>query len=302
MILFWHADCTDPTNRHLGNLRNLHAKSWLMNKQLSQKSSYHHRITDNEQLSTQTEMTNRQPNIFQQFDQVIAAESLRHGGVSPEPYASLNLGLYTDDKPDHVEENRRRFFKDLGLEEKEVAGTYQIHKDDVKVVEQPGRYEGFDALITNRPNVFLTITVADCIPILIYDADKEVIGAAHAGWRGSVAEIGNKTIQAMEQHFGTSPRSCFVYIGTSIDYDSFEVDNDVAMYFDQAFKRWDEEKKKFFVDLKKFNKYYLEKKGVPIHQIEVSPFSTVKNNKDYFSHRKENGNTGRALGLIGKRG
>jgi YfiH family protein len=232
---------------------------------------------------------------------VIAAESLRHGGVSPEPYSSLNLGLYTDDQPEHVEENRRRFFSDLGLEEKEVAGAHQVHQQEVKVVERPGQYEGFDALITNRPNVFLTITVADCIPILIYDAQKEVIGAAHAGWRGSMMEIGATTIQAMQQNYGTSPRSCFVYIGTSIDYDSFEVDNDVAMYFDQTFKRWDEEKQKFFVDLKKFNKYYLEKMGVPIHQIEVSKFSTVQHNDDYFSYRKENGKTGRGLGLIGMR-
>lgn len=246
-------------------------------------------------------MTNRQPHIFQQFDQVIAAESLRHGGVSPEPYSSLNLGLYTEDKPEHVEENRRRFFQGLGLAEKEVAGAHQIHQDEVVVVEQPGQYEGFDALITDKPNIFLTITVADCIPILIYDADKQVLGAAHSGWKGSVAEIGRKTIEAMQKNYGTRPRSCFVYIGTSIDYDSFEVDNDVAMYFDQTFKRWDEEKKKFFVDLKKFNKYYLEKMGVPIHQIEVSKFSTVKNNEDYFSYRKENGKTGRALGLIGMR-
>jgi YfiH family protein len=246
-------------------------------------------------------MTNRQPHIFQQFDQVIAAESLRHGGVSPAPFSSLNLGLYTEDKAEHVEENRRRFFQGLGLEEREVAGAHQVHKDEVQLVEQAGQYDGVDALITDQPNVFLTITVADCIPILIFDADKEVIGAAHAGWRGSVAEIGRKTIKAMEQHFGTRPQSCFMYIGTSIDYDSFEVDNDVAMHFDQTFKKWDEEKQKFFVDLKKFNQYYLEKMGVPIHQIEVSKFSTVKNNEDYFSYRKEKGNTGRALGLIGMR-
>ncbi len=246
-------------------------------------------------------MTHRQPNILESFPKLIAAESLRHGGVSPQPYSSLNLGLYTEDAHEHVEENRKRFFKDLGLEESEVAGAFQVHKDEIKIVQQPGQYKGFDALITDRPNVFLTITVADCAPILIYDAEKEVIGAAHAGWKGTVAEIGKKTLQAMQQHFGTRPASCFVYIGTCIDHDSFEVDNDVAMYFDQSFKRWDAEKGKFFVDLKKVNRYFLEKAGVPIHQIGVSPFSTVKNNEDYFSHRKENGKTGRALALIGRR-
>ncbi len=246
-------------------------------------------------------MTHRQPNIFESFSDLIAAESLRHGGVSPEPYQSLNLGLYTDDTPENVEENRRRFFKDLGLEAAEVAGAFQIHKDEVKVISEPGQHEGFDALITDRPNVFLTITVADCVPILIYDAEKKAVGAAHAGWKGTVAEIGKKTLLAMQQQFGTRPASCFVFIGTCIDYDSFEVDNDVAMYFDQPFKRWDDDKGKFFVDLKKVNRYFMEKSGVPIHQISVSPFSTVKNNQDYFSHRKERGKTGRGLGLIGLR-
>ena len=65
--------------------------------------------------------------------------------------------------------------------------------------------------------------------VLIYDADKEVVGAVHAGWKGSVAEIGLKRIEAMQKTYGTNPRSCFIYIGTSIDYDSFEVDKDVAM-------------------------------------------------------------------------
>ncbi len=246
-------------------------------------------------------MTHRKPSLFNQFEHLIAAESLRHGGVSPEPFSSLNLGLHTKDEFENVEENRRRFFGDLGLQEGEVAGAYQVHKDEVQVVEKAGQYEGFDALVTDQPNVFLTITVADCVPILIYDADKEVIGAAHAGWKGSAAEIGKKTIESMQNHYGTHPRSCFVYLGTSIDYDSFEVDNDVAVFFDMAFKRWEEDKKKFFVDLKRANRYYLEKMGVPIHQIEMSSYSTVKNNEDYFSHRKEKGQTGRSLGLIGLR-
>jgi len=245
--------------------------------------------------------THRIPGIFKAFPEVIAAESLRHGGVSPAPYRSLNLSWHTNDTDENVEENRRRFFQNLNISPQEVAGSFQVHKDAVLKVGQAGQYKGYDALITDRPNIFLTITVADCVPILIFDAEQNAVGAAHAGWKGSVAEIGRKTLQAMQRHYGARPESCFVFIGASIDYDSFEVDNDVAQHFSSAFKKWDENRGKFFVDLKKFNRVLMEKAGVPPQQIEVSPFSTVKNNDDYFSHRKEKGKTGRALGLIGIR-
>lgn len=241
----------------------------------------------------------RKARLSTKFPNLMVAESLRHGGVSPAPYASLNLSWYSPDDNKHIEKNRALFFEDLGFLEKEAAGSFQIHETQVQLVEQAGQSKGFDALITNKKGILLNISIADCTPIAIYDPVRQAIGGAHAGWKGTIGKIVENTLDAMKEAFGTQAADCFAYIGTCIDYDSFEVDNDVAQYFEGPFKRWDEGKQKFFVDLKKANQQQLINKGIPSTQIEISPYSTVKNNTDYFSHRKEKGKTGRSLTVIG---
>ncbi|RRB00701.1 peptidoglycan editing factor PgeF [Larkinella rosea] len=239
------------------------------------------------------------PPVFKLFQQLIAAESMRHGGISSFPFASLNVGLNTADSPKNVEENRRRFFAGLGVNDSQVASSLQVHGDRILTVTEPGRFEGYDALITNLPNLFLTVTVADCTPILIYDAGQRAVAAIHAGWRGTTARIVEKTVEAMQLQFKTRSADCFAYVGTCIDQCSFEVGNDVADQFDEAYKQFDAERQKFLIDLKAANVAQLVKTGVPFSQIGVSPYSTVLNNTDFFSYRSENGNTGRMLAIIG---
>jgi polyphenol oxidase len=243
------------------------------------------------------------PKIFQQFPELIAVESTRKGGVSKAPYSSLNLGLFTKDKPENVKENRKRFFETVGIRASRVAHSYQVHKDKILKVTRCRAYEGYDSLITENTNSFMAITVADCIPVLIYDTNNQAVAAVHAGWKGTVADITAKTIQRMEIEFKTNPKDCYVYVGTCIDESSFEVGEEVAEQFAYEFKRLDMSgrKPKFYIDLKKANVAQLVKCGVPENQIEVSPFSTVLNNNEYFSHRKEKGKTGRMMALIGIR-
>ncbi|MGA0558788.1 peptidoglycan editing factor PgeF [Larkinella sp. VNQ87] len=243
----------------------------------------------------------RIPPVFEAFPELIAAESTRHGGVSPDPFASLNLGLNTADAPDNVRENRRRFFSSLGIDAEQVASSHQVHEDRILTVTQPGRFEGYDALITDQPNQFLSVTVADCTPILLYDPVRRAVGAIHAGWRGTVAGIVMKTVQAMQARFGTQPANCFAYIGTCIDACSFEVGAEVADQFEDGFKRFEEDRQKFTIDLKAANTAQLVATGIPANQIGVSPFSTVIHNQDYFSYRAERGNTGRMVAVIGYR-
>ena len=238
-----------------------------------------------------------QPTIFPK--NIIAAESTRHGGVSLAPYHSLNLGLFTEDQEEYVRENRKRFFEGLGIKVEQVAGSYQIHGKEVAILEQAKQLEGFDALVSNKKQLFLSVTIADCTPVLLYDSVKEVVAAIHAGWRGTTAQIVKQVFKTMQEHFGTEAKDCYAYIGSCIDACDFEVDADVADYFEDRFKNWDEEKRKFFVDLKESNKVQLEQVGVPTHQIETSPYSTVQHNEHFFSHRKENGQTGRSLAIIG---
>jgi polyphenol oxidase len=241
------------------------------------------------------------PKIFQQFPEIIAVESNRKGGVSKAPFSSLNLGLYTDDKPENILENRKIFFENLGIKMSRVTQSYQVHKDKILKVTRSKVYEGYDALITENSNTFLSVTVADCTPILIYDAKNQAVAAVHAGWKGTVLDITAKTIQRMREEFKTNPRDCYVYVGTCIDENSFEVGEDVAAMFTIDLKRLDKSgrKPRFYVDLKKANVTQLLKCGVPENQIEVSPYSTVLDNDAYFSHRKEKGKTGRMIALIG---
>ncbi|GAB3992661.1 peptidoglycan editing factor PgeF [Spirosoma daeguense] len=239
------------------------------------------------------------PALFTQFPNLIAAESTRHGGVSGAPFNSLNLGINTDDEPDNVNENRRRFFAAIGAGTNNFASSYQIHGTEILYATESGRYEGYDALITNRPNLLLGVTVADCTPILIYDRANQAVAAIHAGWRGTAGRIVSKTLLFMQEQFETKAKDCYAYVGTCIDECSFEVGSEVAEQFDATFRRDDEQTGKSCIDLKRANAFLLMQFGIPESQISLSPFSTVLHNQDYFSYRVENGQTGRMLTVIG---
>lgn len=241
----------------------------------------------------------RTPDWAGQFSDLVIAESTRHGGVSPAPYHSLNVGWSTEDDPDNTAENRRRLLDALGFEPSQLASSHQVHGNEVLTVESPGRYDGYDALITREAGILLAVSVADCVPVLVYDVATKAVAAIHAGWRGTVAGIVAKTIQGMQSEFGTKPADCYAFIGTCIDECSFEVNADVADHFAGEFKRWDPALGKFFIDLKQANKAQLLSAGLAEAHIAVSPYSTVTHNADYFSHRKEKGLTGRFVGVIG---
>lgn len=241
----------------------------------------------------------RSATILSQFDQLVAAESTRHGGISPAPFHSLNLGINTPDDPANIDENRLRLCSALGILPSRIASSLQIHGTDVLYATQPGRYDKYDALITDQVNLYLAVSTADCTPILVYDQQHKAVAAIHAGWRGTVDGIVTVTLEAMQAQFGTRPGDCFAYVGTCIDETSFEVGPEVAEQFSPAFKRLDAYTGKWFVNLKSANSHQLTNFGIPAAQIGISSFSTVLNNEDYFSHRAEKGQTGRMLAIIG---
>ncbi|WP_420148406.1 peptidoglycan editing factor PgeF [Spirosoma sp.] len=239
------------------------------------------------------------PAIFSTFPELIAAESTRHGGVSPAPFESLNLGINTSDDPANVDENRRRFFEAVGAADAQFASSHQVHGTEILYATEPGRYDGYDALITDRPGLLIGVTVADCTPILIYDQRNKGVAAIHAGWKGTAGALVAKTLVAMQQQFGTSAENCYAYVGTCIDECSFEVGPEVAEQFSIAFRRDDPRSGKSFIDLKAANAKFLTDFGIPENQIAISGFSTVVHNNDYFSYRAEHGQTGRMLVVIG---
>jgi polyphenol oxidase len=248
---------------------------------------------------TQTQPLFRIPPLLKSLPGLVIAESTRHGGVSPAPFKSLNLGLNTTDDARNVEENRSRYFTALGIDPARVATSHQVHGQVILTVTEPGRYEGYDALMTNQPNLFVGVSVADCVPVLVYDQKNKAVAAIHAGWKGTVAELVRLTLEAMQQTYTTNPRDCFAYIGTCIDETSFEVGPDVADLFAPEFKRVDEFTQRTFVNLRSANTKQLINFGIPAAQIAVSSFSTVLNNDDYFSHRLEKGQTGRLMAIVG---
>lgn len=238
------------------------------------------------------------PKIFDP-SKIIAAQSTRLGGVSPVPFQSLNLGLSVNDDQKNVIKNRELFFNGLGIRLQYLAKSHQIHGIDVFVVNEPGNVEGYDAQITNKRGVFLVVSIADCTPILIHDEKKNAVAAIHAGWRGTVKKIVKNTIKKMNENYGTLGKDCKAYIGTCIDFQNFEVGEEVAEYFDNHLKKYDPQKNKWFVDLKSTNKEQLTEAGVLEENIEVSPYCTFLNNDKFFSHRKEKGKTGRMMAVIG---
>ncbi|RYF75222.1 MAG: peptidoglycan editing factor PgeF [Cytophagaceae bacterium] len=241
----------------------------------------------------------RTPSLFAPFQELIAAESTRHGGISQPPYTSMNLGINTDDEPAHVAENRRLWLANWQLDESNLASSYQVHGTAVQVATKAGRTTGYDALITNVPGLMVGVTIADCTPILVYDTRNRSVAAIHAGWRGTVGGIVAKTLQTMQEIYGTQPANCLAYVGTCIDACSFEVGNEVAAQFASNRTSIDADTGKALVDLKQANADQLRDFGLPDAQIELSRYSTVLNNADYFSHRLERGLTGRMLAIIG---
>ncbi|MBU6339960.1 MAG: peptidoglycan editing factor PgeF [Bacteroidetes bacterium] len=239
------------------------------------------------------------PAIFQTIPSLKAGQSTRWGGVSPAPFASFNMGLSTGDNPENVLENRRRFCEDLGFSLDQLALSSQVHGAEIWTTTAPGLNKGFDAIVTDASGVLISVSIADCTPILIADPRTRALAAVHAGWRGTAAKLVEKTLHQMQILFGTKPEDCLAYIGACIAYDAFEVGPEVAELFDSSFKRFDAHRDRFFVDLKVANRAQLTDHGVKLENIETSPYCTVLHGTDYFSYRAELGQTGRMLCAIG---
>lgn len=241
------------------------------------------------------------PDLAAPYPWLVMAQSTRLGGVSSGAYTSLNLGLNTSDESERVTQNRKLLWEALGTSEAGVATGYQVHGDGIKCVTVPGYFEGYDAFITDLSGVFLAVSTADCVPVLICDPVKRVIAAVHAGWKGTVLGITGKTLSVMRSRYGVDPKDCIAAIGAAIGFDSFEVGPEVASKFAADFVKPAGMEEKYLVDLKQANKRQLLEAGLPDKSVEVSDYCTVKDVGRFFSHRKENGVTGRMLAVVGMR-
>jgi YfiH family protein len=215
----------------------------------------------------------------------------RDGGVSGGIYAGLNGGLGSNDDPADVAENRRRMAEQMGVPPSHFLGVHQIHSPDAVVATGPwesaSRPRG-DAIVTRAKGLAISVTAADCGPILFVDPNARVVGAAHAGWKGALTGIVESTVAAMEK-LGAERAGIVAAIGPLIRQHSYEVGNEFVERFLDA----DAENALFFIpstraghamfDLAGFIRGRLEKAGVlMIDDIGVDTYSDER----YFSYRR----------------
>lgn len=224
----------------------------------------------------------------------------REGGVSTGPFASLNASLAVGDEPAHVARNLERLARCVGVTAQRLATVHQVHGLTVLEVTEGAELGHADGLVTSRPGLAVGVRTADCLPILIEDRERPRVAAVHAGWRGVIGEI---VLEAVDRFVaaGSQPGSLRVAVGPAIQACCFEVDGDLPQRFEARFGaeviRPQAGKQKVHLDLGLAVTRTLERAGVPPQHIDVMPHCTRCDTR-FFSHRRDQGLTGRHLSLI----
>lgn len=251
----------------------------------------------------------------------------RTGGVSTGIFKSLNLNFERGDDPEKVRTNYEHVARVLGCSVEDMVLSRQTHTTNIRLVEEEDRGKGLvrpqdytdvDGLVTDRENIVLVTSYADCVPLYFVDPVKKAIGLAHSGWRGTVAGMGQCMVEAMREHFGSRPRDLYAAIGPSICQDCYEVSGEVAELFihllegEEALvqeilnsgyrggygERYShiaepgKEAGKYQLDLWLANAVILRKAGIPFEQIAITDVCTCHNPEYLFSHRASGGRRG----------
>ncbi len=232
----------------------------------------------------------------------------RLGGVSSGYLSSLNLGMHRGDCPENVEKNYEILGNAIGFDPKKTVFCHQVHSDTVLAVTEENclgldhhLYPESDGLITDTPGLALAVFTADCTPILLHDPVRGAVGAVHAGWRGTAADIAGKTVRAMEAHFGCRPENIRAAIGPNIGFCCFETDGEVpqameAAFGSEALTHIRPAGRKFYVNLKAMNALALRRTGV--QDIEICAACTRCQSDRYWSHRATGGRRGSQTAVI----
>ncbi len=226
----------------------------------------------------------------------------RLGGVSEGYLSSLNLGFHRGDSSENVAKNHEILANALGYDPKNLIFCQQVHSDRIRRVAKQDhlgldhhRYPEGDGLITNDPGTALMVFTADCTPILLSDPVTGAVGAVHAGWRGTAADIAGKAVEAMVREFGCRPEDIRAAIGPNIGACCFQTDAEVPEAMRSAFGREAEDHirrdgDKYYVNLKAMNRLALCRRGVT--DIELSAACTMCRPDRYWSHRVTAGRRG----------
>ncbi|ARK31080.1 peptidoglycan editing factor PgeF [Halalkalibacter krulwichiae] len=247
--------------------------------------------------------------------QLVVGFTTRDGGTSKSPFSSLNMGFHVGDEWESVLQNRQLVANDLNISLENWIGTEQVHEADIQKVTMEDAGKGSrslktaiahtDGIYTNEKDLLLTSLYADCVPLYFYSPSHEVVGLAHAGWRGTVKNIGAKMVQVFKTQENIRVEDIHVAIGPCISKQAYEVDQKVI---DEVTKSLPVDNgnlpyetignNKYLLDLREINKNQLIEVGIlPDHIINSSICTTLDTRM--FSHRAENGKTGRMMSFIG---
>lgn len=244
----------------------------------------------------------------------------------------LNLGETDWDRKKNVSDNRALLLAALQARNWPLATLHQCHTDVIHGMSEPSPDPPRgDALLTATPGLLLGVKTADCVPILLVDVKRRAVAAIHAGWRGTLARLTEKTLGRMRMEFGTTPKDVLAVLGPAIGSCCYEVGAEVAKAFAAQFDaarewfqgpfekivsddspnplRWlqmtppghDAPPPTVFLDLRAANRWQISKAGVPAAHIFVSDLCTACRTDLLFSHRREQGKTGRMMAVIGIR-
>lgn len=251
--------------------------------------------------------------LLNELDIVEHCFTTRLGGVSGGVCASLNLSFSRGDDPKAVMENYRRVAETFSKMVDDFVCTDQTHTTNVLRVgkaekgygvtrEKP--YTDVDGLITNEPGVILSTFYADCVPLYFVDPVNKAIGLSHSGWRGTVGRMGQKTLEAMRDAFGTKPEDVYAAIGPSICQECYEISEDVAMHFYEEFQGRGDEilinkgNGKYQLDLWKTNEIVLLEAGILPEHLALTNICTCCNSEVLFSHRASHGKRGNLAAFL----
>lgn len=235
----------------------------------------------------------------------LAAEDLVHavftrlGGASVGRFAALNVGNRVGDDEAAVAENHARVYARLDLDADRVASPHQVHGNHVaRVMPADGgrSFPSTDGLVTAAPRTALLLRFADCQPILLYDPARHALGLIHAGWRGVAQGIARRAVEAMRDAFGSRPQELLAGLGPAIGPCCYTVGHNVAAAMGYALPDWDqamvlEGEDRWRLDLSAANAQQLAAEGV--RQIEHGNLCTACHLDEFYSHRGEDGQTGR---------
>jgi YfiH family protein len=231
----------------------------------------------------------------------------RLGGVSRGPFSTLNLSSSVCDEPEAVAENRRRFYAAMEVDPSSAIRTLQVHGTHVEAVDARDVQRiqrNTDGLVTRTPGLALVMAFADCVPIMLYDPVEAVIGLAHAGWRGLVGGVCQAAVRRMEDAHSCQASNIRAGIGPAIGACCYEVGPEVVGAFEAAFgdisgliRRAPDGSQR--LDLWAASTLALQEVGVA--QIELSRICTACCVDQFYSHRREAGQTGRFGTLIALR-